>query len=125
MNATLGAPHFDRIIAVEPGRYALAYLNVTGTLPLFGSHFPRFPMLPGVLLTESALALIRIAADDPWLRMSAAKRFRFRRFVVPGDQVELRVTSTVGAENSAIDWRVEARVAEELVATIDSVVVSR
>lgn len=124
--ATMGAPAFDRVVVVEPGVRAVAHLNVTGTLPLFATHFPRYPVLPGVLLIESALALARLAAGEPGLRLRHATRLRFRRFVVPGDQVELTVTALADEDGHAAPnrWRFEALVAGEPAASIASLTVA-
>ncbi|MFI5781318.1 3-hydroxyacyl-ACP dehydratase FabZ family protein [Nocardia sp. NPDC051570] len=120
--ATMGTPMFDRIINVEPDIRATAYLNVAGTLPYFATHFPRYPVLPGVLLIESAIALARLAANNPGLRLRHAKRLRFRRFVVPGDQIELTV-SALGGEGSSVGegdtvWQAEATVEGTVAAAI-------
>lgn len=117
----IGTPGFDRILEVRPGIRAEALLNVTGTLPFFDSHFPRRPILPGVLLTESLIALAVLAADDPLLRLRAADGMRFRRFVTPGDQVHLAVQAA-GAETDPTEsvWRATAKVGGTTVATIRS-----
>ena len=85
----------DRIVSVEVGRTATAIRNVPNTLAIFDSHFPRFPVLPGVLILGSlgALAgeLLERETGRPW-RLAGADRVGFRHFVQPGDQVELTVT---------------------------------
>ncbi|MFE4462726.1 3-hydroxyacyl-ACP dehydratase FabZ family protein, partial [Nocardia tengchongensis] len=108
--AGIGTPGFDRILEVSPGIRAEALLNVTGTLPFFDSHFPRRPILPGVLLTESMIALAVLAAGDPLLRLRAAEGLRFRRFVTPGDQVHITVEK-VSADSDPAEsvWRAAAK----------------
>ncbi|GAB3208363.1 3-hydroxyacyl-ACP dehydratase FabZ family protein [Nocardia tengchongensis] len=117
--AGIGTPGFDRILEVSPGVRAEALLNVTGTLPFFDSHFPRRPILPGVLLTESMIALAVLAAGDPLLRLRAAEGLRFRRFVTPGDQVHITVEK-VSADTDPAEsvWRAAAKVDGKLVAAI-------
>lgn len=124
--ATLGKPAFDRIDTVEPGVRAVAYLNVTATMPYFATHFPRYPVLPGVLLVESAVALARLAACSTTARLRRAQRLRFRRFVVPGDQVELTVSAHTDKPELRDDtqWRMEARVDGEVVASIGVLVLA-
>lgn len=124
--ATLGTPAFDRIGAVEPGVRAVAYLNVTATMPYFATHFPRYPVLPGVLLVESAVALARLAAGSDTARLRRAQRLRFRRFVVPGDQVELTVSARGNEPELPEDtqWEMRARVDGEIVASIGVLVLA-
>ncbi|MFE3001347.1 3-hydroxyacyl-ACP dehydratase FabZ family protein [Nocardia sp. NPDC059246] len=117
--AGIGTPGFDRILEVSPGIRAEALLNVTGTLPFFDTHFPRRPILPGVLLTESMIALAVLAAGDPLLRLRAAEGLRFRRFVTPGDQVRITVeTAGAGADPAESRWKATARVGEATVAAV-------
>ncbi|GAB0105065.1 3-hydroxyacyl-ACP dehydratase FabZ [Nocardia sp. JMUB6875] len=124
--AGIGTPGFDRILEVSPGIRAEALLNVTGTLPFFDTHFPRRPILPGVLLTESLIALAVLAAEDPLLRLRVAEGMRFRRFVTPGDQVRLTVEK-VGAESDPAEsiWRAAATVDGRLVAAIKNLRLAR
>jgi 3-hydroxyacyl-[acyl-carrier-protein] dehydratase len=84
----------DRIVSLEPGESATALRNVPNTLAIFDSHFPRFPVLPGVLILGSlgalAAKLLEAETGRPW-RLAGADRVAFRHFVQPGDQLELTV----------------------------------
>ena len=84
----------DRIVSVEPGREAKAVRNVTNTLAILDSHFPRFPVMPGVLILgsmgELASVLLREQTGAEW-RLAGAKQIRYRHFVRPGDQMEITV----------------------------------
>jgi 3-hydroxyacyl-[acyl-carrier-protein] dehydratase len=83
----------DRIVSIEPGT-AVGIRNVTNTLAIFDSHFPRFPVLPGVLIVGSmgtlAAHLLQEETGRPW-RLAGAGQVAFRHFVQPGDQLELTV----------------------------------
>jgi 3-hydroxyacyl-[acyl-carrier-protein] dehydratase len=85
----------DRIVEVQPGQSAVALRNVPNTLAILDSHFPRFPVMPGVLilgsLGELAAELLRQTAGGHW-RLAGAERVAFRKFVGPGDSMELSVT---------------------------------
>lgn len=84
----------DRIISLEPGKGAKALRNVPHTLAIFDTHFPRFPVMPGVLILGSvgqlAATLLREQTGRAW-RLAGAEQIRFRHFVQPGDQMELAV----------------------------------
>lgn len=84
----------DRIISIEPGKGARAVRNFTNTLPLLSSHFPRFPVMPGVLIlgcmAELARLLLHEQTDRSW-RLAGAAQVRYRHYVQPGDQLELAV----------------------------------
>src|SRR4029077_13156409 len=62
----------DRIVSVEPGESgtAMAIRNVPNTLAIFNTHFPRFPVLPGVLMLGSlgalAAELLGADTDERW-----------------------------------------------------------
>jgi 3-hydroxyacyl-[acyl-carrier-protein] dehydratase len=85
----------DRVLSLEAGKSATAIRNVPNTLAIFDSHFPRFPVLPGVLilgsLGELAGRLLEAETGRPW-RLAGAGQVGFRHFVQPGDQMELTVT---------------------------------
>ena len=84
----------DRVVSLEVGKGARGIRNVTNTLAILDSHFPRFPVMPGVLilgsLGELAARLLREQTGRPW-RLAGASTVRFRHFVQPGDQMELSV----------------------------------
>ena len=109
----------DRVVSVEVGQTATAVRNVPNTLAIFDSHFPRFNVLPGVLILGSmgALAgeLLERETGTSW-RLIGADRVGFRHFVQPGDQLELTVTlkdrSDTGAVltgEASVDGRVVTR----------------
>ena len=84
----------DRIVSVEPGKSGSAMRNVPNTLAIFDSHFPRFHVLPGVLILGSLAALAAHVLEEEtgtkW-RLGGAGQVGFRHFVQPGDQLELTV----------------------------------
>jgi 3-hydroxyacyl-[acyl-carrier-protein] dehydratase len=94
----------DRILEVEPGKRARGFRNVTNTLSILDSHFPRMPVLPGVLMLGSMGELAaRLLADQTarsW-RLAGAEQVRFRHFVQPGDQLELEVELKDVSESGA------------------------
>lgn len=90
----------DRILELEPGKRVVGIKNVTINEPCFQGHFPGFPILPGVLIVEAiaqtwgicVFALEPGAAETKNLFFSGIDKVRFRRPVVPGDQLRLEVT---------------------------------
>jgi 3-hydroxyacyl-[acyl-carrier-protein] dehydratase len=108
---TIPAPHrsrwttLDRIVQINPGDHASGLRNVPNTLAIFDSHFPRFPVLPGVLILGSlgSLAAVLLEQDGgPTWELRAAERVGFRRFVQPGDQLELSVTLKERSDDAAV-----------------------
>ena len=108
----------DRVIALEPGSAGRARRNVPNTLAVLDSHFPRFPVLPGVLILDSLAelgALVAGGTPGSW-RLAGAARVRFRRYVQPGDQLEVEVEVT-GRDGDAVLLRAGASVDGRSVAT--------
>ncbi|MGH8612300.1 MAG: 3-hydroxyacyl-ACP dehydratase FabZ [Gammaproteobacteria bacterium] len=95
----------DRIITCEPGKSLTALKNVTYNEPFFQGHFPGKPIMPGVLILEAmaqATGLLAFYSRD--LKPQQAKAYylvgvdkaRFKRPVVPGDQLFLEVNLVRG-----------------------------
>ncbi|HEX4109123.1 MAG TPA: hypothetical protein VHX88_13380 [Solirubrobacteraceae bacterium] len=95
----------DRVLEVKPGERATAIRNVTNTLTILDSHFPRFPVMPGVLILGSlgtlGAELLEQTTGRPW-RLAGAERVGFRHFVQPGDQMQLSVTLKSHDEQQAV-----------------------
>ncbi len=90
----------DRVVELETGKRVVTVKNVTINEPYFQGHYPRFPVMPGVMIVEAmaqagglAVAGGRQQKDDsnavPLL--AAVDKARFRRMVRPGDQLVLDV----------------------------------
>ncbi|MFG2259687.1 3-hydroxyacyl-ACP dehydratase FabZ family protein [Streptomyces mirabilis] len=107
---------FDRLLEAVVGERAAAVRNVPATLACFTDHFPRHPVLPGVLLLESMAALARTAAGPGTWRLAAVRGVRFKHFVGPGDQVHLTVEVTAHGPHRT-ECRATARAGGRVVAT--------
>src|SRR6266568_7110072 len=97
----------DRIVEMERKTRIVALKNVTINEPHFTGHFPDFPIMPGVLIVEAiaqaggALLLTEIPDRDTKLMVFAGiDSAKFRRPVVPGDQLRIEVT--------VLNWRTTA-----------------
>jgi 3-hydroxyacyl-[acyl-carrier-protein] dehydratase len=88
----------DRVVELEPGQRVVAIKNVTANEPQFTGHFPDRPIMPGVLMVEAlaqagAVAVLSLPEYRGKLALFAGiDECRFRRTVLPGDQLRLEVT---------------------------------
>lgn len=89
----------DRVIEVEPGQRLVGIKNVTFNEPFFQGHFPEKPVMPGVLIIEAlaqATGLLAMESEEVAGKaiyyLVGVDRARFKRPVVPGDQLQLDVT---------------------------------
>jgi 3-hydroxyacyl-[acyl-carrier-protein] dehydratase len=89
----------DRVLELEDGKRCKAVKNVTGNESFFQGHFPGNPVMPGVLIVEAMAQACGIAAfalekdvSSKWLLFAGIERARFKRPVVPGDQLVLEAT---------------------------------
>jgi 3-hydroxyacyl-[acyl-carrier-protein] dehydratase len=114
----------DRVIEMEPKVRVVALKNVSMNEPHFPGHFPDYPIMPGVLQVEAmaqaggALLLGEYSAEeraDKLMVFTGIENARFRRPVLPGDQLRIEVT----VEN----WRSRA-VKMKGVCTVEGKVVS-
>lgn len=88
----------DRVLEMEPRKRIVAIKNVTIAEPVFLGHFPGRPVLPGVFLIEGmaqagGLLLLSDIPDrqNKLLLFAAIEEAKFRRPVVPGDQVRYEI----------------------------------
>lgn len=87
----------DRVVSLDPGEKITALKNVTFNEPFFQGHFPQQPIMPGVLIVEAMaqaggmLAFESRPAEQRGgpVYFMAIDKVRFRKPVVPGDQLIL------------------------------------
>jgi 3-hydroxyacyl-[acyl-carrier-protein] dehydratase len=99
----------DRVIEIERKVRIVAIKNVTINEPHFTGHFPDYPIMPGVLTIEAmaqaggALLLTEFSAEEregKLMVFTGIEEARFRRPVLPGDQLRIEVT--------VVNWRSRA-----------------
>jgi 3-hydroxyacyl-[acyl-carrier-protein] dehydratase len=90
----------DRVLALNPGESITALKNVSMNEPFFPGHYPHHPVMPGVLVVEAmaqaaAILAFKSMAEEPDARnvyyFVGIDGARFKRPVVPGDQLKLDV----------------------------------
>lgn len=90
----------DRVVEVVPDITAVGIKNVSINEPYFQGHFPQRPVMPGVLIIEamaqtSAVLVVHTlgtAAEGKLVYFMSIDSARFRRPVMPGDQLRIHVT---------------------------------
>jgi len=89
----------DRVVEIEPLKRIVAIKNITINEEVFAGHFPGAPVFPGVMIIEAmaqtgAVLLFREIPnrEEKLLYFTSIEEARFRRPVVPGDQLRLEAT---------------------------------
>ncbi len=97
----------DRVIQIERRKRIVAIKNISVNEPFFNGHFPEYPIMPGVLIVEAiaqaggALLLTESPdRDNKLMVFTGIERAKFRKPVVPGDQLRIEV--------DVIIWRTTA-----------------
>ena len=102
----------DRIVQCDPGKSLTAIKNVTINEPHFQGHFPQLPVMPGVLILEAMAQATGVLAFQTRngrqniYYLVGIDSARFKRPVVPGDQLIIEVEFKQAVRNI---WKVDAR----------------
>jgi len=105
----------DRVVELTPGESIVAYKNVTINEPFFNGHFPDHPVMPGVLIQEAMAQAAGILGfktmdktpqDGSIYYFVGSDKLRFKRPVVPGDQLQLE--ARIVSEKRGI-WKFDVR----------------
>jgi len=96
----------DRVVEVEEGKRAVGIKNVTINEPFFQGHFPGMPVMPGVLQLEAMAQMAglmlasRLAVKNKVIMLLQADKVKWRRAVVPGDQLVIETVAVRIREKS-------------------------
>jgi 3-hydroxyacyl-[acyl-carrier-protein] dehydratase len=91
----------DRVLECEPGKHIVGIKNVSINEPFFQGHFPHHPVMPGVLIIEALAQVSAILSfktlgtkpdDQSVYYFVGIDDARFKRPVLPGDQLRLEAT---------------------------------
>src|SRR6266446_8393423 len=107
----------DRVLELKRKKRIVAIKNVTINEPFFCGHFPGFPIMPGVLIVEAMAqaggAMLLTEVEDRAQKLivfTGIEKARFRRPVVPGDQLRIEVVMLSWKEgHSRIAVRMEGK----------------
>lgn len=109
----------DKVVELESGQKAVGYKNVTVNEYFFQGHFPKEPVMPGVLIIEAlaqlgAVAILSKAEFSGKIAyFGGINKARFKRKVIPGDVLKLEVEITkqrgrlgIGSAKATVDGEV-------------------
>jgi len=117
----------DKIINCEEGKSIEAIKNVSFNEPFFNGHFPEYPVMPGVLILEalaqaSGLLVFKTPSlcppNESLYLFVGIDKARFKRPVVPGDQINLNVEMTKSKQGFAV-FNAVATVENEVAASAE------
>ncbi len=102
----------DRVVEIGGISRAVGLKNVTMNEPHFQGHFPGNPIMPGVMIVEAmaqtAAVMVGVSLDmmdkDLGVYFMAIDKCKFRRMVVPGDQLRMELTTVRGKPGGKV-WK--------------------
>ena len=102
----------DKVVDIDGYQSALGIKNVTMNEPHFQGHFPGNPIMPGVTIVEAMAQTaavmvgvdLEVADKDLKVYFMAIEKCKFRRMVIPGDVLEMRLTTLRGRPGGKV-WR--------------------
>ena len=112
----------DRILEIEKGKRAITLKNVSTDEPYFSGHYPKEPMMPGVLILEAMAQTGGLAFESSFEKgeegvpvLASIEKFRLKRRVIPGDRLIIEAEVLRIFSNLA-KVKVLVRVEEQMVA---------
>ena len=110
----------DRVVEIDGYKSAVGIKNVSMNEPHFQGHFPGQPIMPGVTIAEAmaqtAAVMVGTALDladkDLKVYFMAIDKCKFRRMVVPGDQLRMELTTVRGKPGGKV-WKFSGRATVE------------
>lgn len=113
----------DRILEIELGKRIIGIKNVTVNEPFFEGHFPKRPVMPGVLIIEAMAQIGAVLAyksapaqaQGKFIYLAGVDKVRFRKPVSPGDQIVFEI-EILHQGSRACKMKGKAFVNKELVA---------
>ncbi|MFD0949804.1 3-hydroxyacyl-ACP dehydratase FabZ [Paraperlucidibaca wandonensis] len=120
----------DRVTEIEKGKRIVGYKNVTINEQFFQGHFPAKPIMPGVLMIEAMAQIAGILGFYTYEKspetghlyvFAGADNVRFKRQVVPGDQLVLEAVAT-GSRRHIYKFSCRALVDGQLAASADIII---
>lgn len=114
----------DRILEYQKGESAIGSKDITMSEDFLADHFPRFPVMPGVLqleaITQLASWLVFVSNDFKMKgTLSELKNIKFKDFVKPGDQLIIEVVFKA-MDNEGVTFDAKARVNDKIKTVVNS-----
>jgi 3-hydroxyacyl-[acyl-carrier-protein] dehydratase len=114
----------DRILDYQKGTFIIGSKDITMSEDFLADHFPRFPVMPGVLQLEAISQLtswlIFVSNDFKFKGiLSELGTIKFRDFVKPGDQLIIEVTLEL-MDNEGVEFNAQAKVKDKIKTTLTS-----
>ena len=102
----------DKVLEIDGFKSAIGIKNVSMNEPHFQGHFPGAPIMPGVTIVEAMAqtagvmvgAALNLADKNMLIYFMAIDKCKFRRKVVPGDVLEMRMTTLRGKPGGKV-WK--------------------